>query len=94
MKGDRSMVKEERKKIVAPEVGEFKGAPTLSIPLAGGTPFTFGSNKACAIVRNYEAIKLFAAKFPYEPKESAGDSLSDAQLIAMLTQRGLVKQAA
>jgi hypothetical protein len=52
---------------VQPEIGEFKGKPVLRLPLVE-TPsaetswhwFTFGKNKAKAIVKFYDAIKKFA----------------------------------
>ncbi len=50
-----------------PEVSEFKGNPVLRIPLVD-TPspetawhwFSFGKNKAKAIVKWFDAIKKFA----------------------------------
>ncbi len=58
---------ETNKTEAQPEVGEFKGKPTLRIPLveepSANTPwhwFTFGKSKAKAIVKYYDAIKKFA----------------------------------
>jgi hypothetical protein len=52
---------------VQPSVGEFKGKPVLRIPLVDNPSsetswhwFTFGKNKAKAIVKFYDAIKKFA----------------------------------
>jgi len=47
--------------IDAPERGEYKGTPTLSIPTGEkGYAFTFGVKKARAIVAHIEAIRAFA----------------------------------
>lgn len=42
-------------------VGEYKGNAIISLPVAGSTkyPFTFGLNKAKAILEYYEDIKKF-----------------------------------
>jgi hypothetical protein len=52
---------------VQPEIGEFKGKPVLRLPLVENPSaetawhwFTFGKNKAKAIVKFYDAIKKFA----------------------------------
>ena len=42
-------------------VGEYKGNPIISLPVAGSTkyPFTFGVNKAKAILEYLDDIKKF-----------------------------------
>ncbi len=45
-----------------PEVGEYKGHPTISLFLTGGdrpTRFTFGKAKALAIIRCFPEIEAF-----------------------------------
>jgi hypothetical protein len=58
---------DEEKKPTQPHIGEFKGKPVLRIPVVENPEpdtawhwFTFGKNKAKAIVKYYEAIKKFA----------------------------------
>ena len=51
-------------KITAPVEGEYEGKPTISIPLASGRPFSFGVEKAAAIVKHIEAVKAWSAKHP------------------------------
>ena len=50
-----------------PAIGEFKGKPVIRIPIVDNPSpdtawhwFTFGKNKAKAIVKFYEQIKKFA----------------------------------
>lgn len=50
--------------ISAPVEGEYKNNPTLSIPTASGRPFTFGIEKAGAILTHLDAIQAFSAKHP------------------------------
>ncbi len=77
-------------KISAPIEGTFEGKPVISIPLASGKPFTFGVEKAAAIVKHYEAVKAFSAKNP--PKALRIDTTTlkamsqeeRAQLLALL----------
>lgn len=42
--------------------GEYKGKPTLTLDADSKWPFTFGVNKARAIVEHIEAIKAFVAE--------------------------------
>ncbi len=50
--------------ISKPEIGEYKGCPTISIPLLDGNntegqPFSFGLRKAKAVVAYIKDIKKF-----------------------------------
>lgn len=47
--------------VTEPTVGEYKGYPTITIPLGDDRDFSFGVKKAQAIVEHIEAIKKFAA---------------------------------
>jgi hypothetical protein len=52
----------ELRRIEAPEVGEFRGKPTISIPVGtSGRPFTFGYLKAKAVLTYHEDIRRFVA---------------------------------
>jgi hypothetical protein len=58
---------EENQKEVQPVIGEFKDKPVIRIPTVDNPSpdnawhwFTFGKNKAKAIVKFYDAIKKFA----------------------------------
>jgi hypothetical protein len=59
-----SRIDNDDRKITEPTEGDYKGNPTLAIPLASGKPFTFGVEKAHAILRHTDAIQEFAAKHP------------------------------
>jgi hypothetical protein len=55
-------------------ISEYKGNAIISLPVAGSTkyPFTFGLNKAKAILEYLDDIKKFVEdndKKPEEPKE-------------------------
>ncbi len=52
------MAEEEK---IGATIAEFKGNPVISLPVAGSMryPFTFGLNKAKAILEYYEDIKKF-----------------------------------
>lgn len=57
----------ELKNTATPIVSEFKGKPIIRIPIVDDPSpdvtwhwFTFGKNKAKAIVKFYDAIKKFA----------------------------------
>lgn len=47
------------KQVTAPKVGEYKGYPTLTLPNGSKHGFTFGLNKARAILEHLDAIKAF-----------------------------------
>ena len=58
---------DEATKAAQPEQSEFKGKPVLRIPLVENPSpetswhwFTFGKNKAKAIVKFFDAIKKFS----------------------------------
>jgi hypothetical protein len=56
------MAGDEMRRIEKPEVGEYKGSPTISIPVGnGGRPFTFGYRKAKAVLTYLEEIRSFVA---------------------------------
>lgn len=57
-------------KITAPVRGTYEGKPTLSIPLASGKPFTFGVEKAAAILKHLEAVQSFNKDNPAKDRES------------------------
>ena len=42
-----------------PEVGEFKGYPTITLYTEKGKPFRFGTAKARAVLDHIDAIRLF-----------------------------------
>lgn len=54
-------------------IGEYKDKPIISLPVAGSTkyPFTFGLNKAKAIIEYYEDIKKFIDDNDKEPEAPA-----------------------
>ena len=55
--------KNQPKGIFEPKEGEYKGFPTLSLPVGeDGKPFTFGVAKAKAILMFRAAIEDFVAK--------------------------------
>lgn len=51
-------------------VGEYKGNAIISLPVSGSTkyPFTFGLNKAKAILEFLEDIKKFVAENDKKPE--------------------------
>jgi len=51
----------ERRTCTAPEVGEYKGFATLTIPYNGDRAFSFGLSKAKAVIAHIEAIRAFVA---------------------------------
>ncbi|MBA4319616.1 MAG: hypothetical protein C0412_14545 [Flavobacterium sp.] len=58
---------EESKQNAQPVISEFKGKPTIRIPIVDDPApdttwhwFTFGKSKAKAIVKFYDTIKKFA----------------------------------
>jgi hypothetical protein len=56
------MAGEELRRIEAPEIGEFRGKPIISIPVGNsGRPFTFGYQKAKAVLAHLEDIRRFVA---------------------------------
>ena len=56
--------KKKPKGIFEPTEGEYKGYPTLSLPVGpDGDPFTFGIAKARAILMHLSAIEEFVAKY-------------------------------
>lgn len=48
-----------RETITGPTRGDYKGSPTISIPTAKGYPFTFGIEKAKAVLAHAGAIEKF-----------------------------------
>lgn len=84
------MDKNNRPTISQPTEGSYEGKPTLSIPLSSGKPFTFGIEKAAAIVRWFEAIKEWSTKNP--PKGKLADKVATmteaekAELLALLAK--------
>jgi hypothetical protein len=48
--------------------GTFKGNPTISMQLSKGFPFTFGLDKARAILANVDDIRRFVAEHDNAPK--------------------------
>jgi hypothetical protein len=50
--------------ISAPIEGSWEGKPTISVPMGNGKPFTFGVEKAAAIIKHLEAVKAFNTKHP------------------------------
>lgn len=66
------MAKEIRK-INAPEEGSYEGNPTISIPLASGRPFSFGCDKAAAIVKHIDAIRNWSNRHPFVSKNQKTD---------------------
>ena len=52
-------------------VGEYKGNAIISLPVSGSTkyPFTFGLNKARAILEYFDDIKKFVDDNPKEEKK-------------------------
>lgn len=51
------------RKCEGPEIGEYKGHPTLTIPYAGDRAFTFGVAKAAAIIRHLDALEAFVKQY-------------------------------
>jgi hypothetical protein len=77
-------------RINQPVEGTFEGKPTISIPLDGGRPFTFGIEKSHSIVKWIDAVKAFAAKNPSRAQrlspadvKAAVASMSDEDKAAM-----------
>ena len=52
-------------------IGEYKGNAIISLPVSGSTkyPFTFGLNKAKAILEFLEDIKQFVVDNDKKPEE-------------------------
>lgn len=48
--------------VTVPTEGDYKGSPTLTLPLGNERDFTFGVTKALAIITHLDAVKAFAAK--------------------------------
>ena len=60
---------------LAATVGEYKGNAIISLPVSGSTkyPFTFGLNKARAILEYLDDIKKFVEDNPKQEKEEKKD---------------------
>lgn len=56
---------------IAATVGEYKGNAIISLPVSGSTkyPFTFGLNKARAILEYIDDIKKFVDDNPKPEKD-------------------------
>lgn len=54
-------------------IGEYKGNAIISLPVSGSTkyPFTFGLNKAKAVLEYFEDIKKFVEDNDKKPEEEA-----------------------
>ncbi|MDD4255905.1 MAG: hypothetical protein PHP59_11090 [Methanofollis sp.] len=60
----------QKKSLDKPEVGEYKGNPILSIPVGkSGRPFSFGYQKAKAILLSVEEIRAFVSSVEEKEKE-------------------------
>lgn len=56
---------EPRERVFGPTTGEYKGHPTLTLPMPKARKdFTFGLSKARAIIEWLEAIQKFVADSP------------------------------
>ena len=67
MKGKQMEEEKKEPQSVQPTIGEYQGKPVIRIPTVDNPSpdnawhwFTFGKNKAKAIVKFYEQIKKFA----------------------------------
>ncbi|WP_298666602.1 hypothetical protein [uncultured Methanofollis sp.] len=59
-----------KKSLDKPEVGEYKGNPILSIPVGkSGRPFSFGYQKAKAILLYVEEIRAFVRSVEEKEKK-------------------------
>ena len=56
-------------------IGEYKGNAIISLPVSGSTkyPFTFGLNKAKAIMEFLDDIKKFVEDNDKKPEEEKAD---------------------
>jgi hypothetical protein len=63
MEGYKPYTPKPKRTISQPEIGEFKGNKTLSIPVGKeGEAFTFGYQKAKAILVHLKAIEMFVTE--------------------------------
>lgn len=68
--------------ISVPVEGEYEGHPTISIPLNSGKPFTFGIEKAAAVLKWLDAVKAFAAKNPAKGGKVAPATMENLEALA------------
>lgn len=51
-----------------PQIGQYKGNPTITLNPGAQWPFTFGADKAALIVEHFEEIRKFSAAYPPKQK--------------------------